>query len=60
MSGQEFPDSEFVTWQSRRRDECPPDLRFLHYNDVYHIEYVAIRKSIPSMSTYFNRNLLIR
>ena len=60
MSGQEFPDLEFVTWQSRRRDECPPDLRFLHYNDVYHIEYVAIRKSIPGMSTYFNGNLLIR
>ena len=57
MSGQEFPDSEFVTWQSRR-DECAPDLRFLHYNDVYHIEYVAIRESpvssilLPTKKSY--------
>ena len=40
MSGEEFPDSQDFTWQSRRQNSCPPDLRLLHYNDVYHIEYV--------------------
>ena len=40
MSGEEFPDSQGVTFQSRRQDESPPDVRLLHYNDVYHIEYV--------------------
>lgn len=29
--------SEFVTSPSHRTG--PADLRFLHYNDVYHIEY---------------------
>lgn len=38
MSGETIPDSESITWQSHRQGECPPDLRFLHFNDVYHIE----------------------
>ena len=41
MSGEEFPDSQCVTFESHRQDESPPDVRLLHYNDVYHIEYVA-------------------
>ena len=39
MSGEEFPDSQYVTFQSRGQDGSPPDVRLLHYNDVYHIEY---------------------
>lgn len=46
MSGEEFPDSESVTWQSHCQDRSPPDLRFLHFNDVYHIEYVASKQFI--------------
>lgn len=46
MSGKDFPDSESVTWRRDCRDERPPDLRFLHFNDVYHIEYDAF-KQIP-------------
>lgn len=44
MSGEDFPDSESVTWQSHLQDERPPDLRFLHFNDVYHIEYDASKQ----------------
>ena len=29
-------DSSSVTWEGH--GEGPPDLRFLHFNDVYHIE----------------------
>lgn len=46
MSGEEYPDSTSVTWQSHYQDKCPPDLRFLHFNDVYHIEYVASKQFI--------------
>ena len=53
MSGENFSDSESVTWQSHRRGECPPDLRFLHYNDVYHIEYVASDLFIKYAATQF-------
>ena len=40
MSGEIISDSESVVWQSQSQDKRPPDLRFLHFNDVYHIEYV--------------------
>ena len=46
MSGEEFPDSQGVTFQSRRQDGSPPDVRLLHYNDVYHIEYVRAEQSL--------------
>ena len=46
MSGEEFPDSQGVTFQSRRQDESPPDVRLLHYNDVYHIECVRSEQSL--------------
>ena len=46
MSGEEFPDSQGITFQSRRQDESPPDVRLLHYNDVYHIEYVKSEHSL--------------
>ena len=45
MSGEEFPDSQHVTFQDRRQDGSPPDVRLLHYNDVYHIEYVRSEQS---------------
>ena len=41
MLDEELPNTEFVTCQRHGQDERPPDLRFLHFNDVYHIEYVA-------------------
>lgn len=41
MSGEEYTDSKSVTWQSHCQDKSPPNLRFLHFNDVYHIEYVV-------------------
>lgn len=34
--------SESVTWDSQSNNDCPPDLRFLHFNDVYHIESVRL------------------
>lgn len=40
MSGGTIQDSKSITWQSHHQGEDPPDLRFLHFNDVYHIEYV--------------------
>ena len=46
MSGAGFPDSQYVTFQSRRQDGSPPDVRLLHYNDVYHIEYVGSEQSL--------------
>ena len=42
MSAEDAPESQSVTWRSNREDKCPPDLRLLHFNDVYHIEYVAL------------------
>lgn len=41
--------STSITWRSSRhqqkqpqqQQDCPPDLRFLHFNDVYHIEYIS-------------------
>ncbi|MCJ1469141.1 hypothetical protein MMC07_007774 [Pseudocyphellaria aurata] len=30
--------STSITWQSNRERVSPPDLRLLHFNDVYHIE----------------------
>lgn len=51
MSGEYFSDSESVTWQSHHQDERPPDLRFLHFNDVYHIEYVAFENFIMPGAT---------
>jgi 5'-nucleotidase len=32
------PADPIVTTSSGRADECPPDLRILHYNDVYHVD----------------------
>ena len=32
--------SESVIWKSRSQADRAPDLRFLHFNDVYHIESV--------------------
>src|SRR4051794_1265862 len=31
-------ESEFVTFKSDRDLSSPPDLRILHYNDVYHLD----------------------
>lgn len=31
--------SSSVTWQTKRQNPSPPDLRLLHFNDVYHLEY---------------------
>lgn len=39
MSLKNTIDSSSVTWQTKRQKPSPPDLRFLHFNDVYHIEY---------------------
>ena len=44
MSGKEIPGSESVTWQGDCQNERPPDLRFLHFNDVYHIGYDASKQ----------------
>ena len=41
MSVENAPGSTSVTWESHRQEQSPPDLRFLHFNDVYHVEYVA-------------------
>ena len=35
-----------VTWKSQAHDSCPPDLRLLHFNDVYHIEYASNRQGV--------------
>ena len=40
MSVEINSESESVVWQSHSHDKSQPDLRFLHFNDVYHIEYV--------------------
>lgn len=36
---QALQSSRSITWQTQRQNPTPPDLRLLHYNDVYHIEY---------------------
>ena len=41
MSVENAPGSISVTWKSHREEQSPPDLRFLHFNDVYHVEYAA-------------------
>ena len=41
MSVENAPGSTSVTWESHRQEQSPPDLRILHFNDVYHVEYVA-------------------
>ena len=41
MSVQDNPGLTSVTWESHRENQSPPDLRFLHFNDVYHVEYAA-------------------
>lgn len=35
--GEEIPSDESVTYDSGH-NEGSPDLRFIHYNDVYHVE----------------------
>lgn len=39
MVEEEPTKSEFTTWKSQDQNSGPPDLRLLHFNDVYHIEY---------------------
>ncbi len=39
MAGEESIKSESTTWKSQGQNGGPPDLRLLHFNDVYHIEY---------------------
>ena len=43
MSVENAEGSTSVTWKSHREELSPPDLRFLHFNDVYHVEYAAPR-----------------
>ena len=43
MSIENASGSTSVTWESHRKEQSPPDLRFLHFNDVYHVEYAAPR-----------------
>jgi 5'-nucleotidase len=31
-------DEQLITSPESARGDAPPDLRFLHYNDVYHVE----------------------
>lgn len=38
MGGKEIPVDEQVIFQPENNPTTPPDLRFLHYNDVYHVE----------------------
>ena len=45
MSVESAPESASVIWKSHREEQSPPDLRFLHFNDVYHVEYAAPRSS---------------
>lgn len=39
MTGEAPQSSQSITWQTQRRNPSTPDLRILHFNDVYHIEY---------------------
>lgn len=34
----EVPPNESVTYSSGTTNDGPPDLRILHYNDVYHVD----------------------
>lgn len=36
--GAAFSQGPFVTFNSGRNSATPPDLRILHYNDVYHVD----------------------
>ena len=42
-----------VTYSSDRTG--PPDLRLIHYNDVYHVEYALL--SIPFSPSFIDFNL---
>jgi hypothetical protein len=46
MSIEDTPGSGSVTWTSNRQEECQPDLRLLHFNDVYHIECVLFSQLV--------------
>ena len=35
------PGSKSVTWESHRQKQSAPDIRFLHFDDVYHVEHVT-------------------
>jgi 5'-nucleotidase len=37
MSSEEYPEEGSVTFNAEHADRAP-DLRFLHYNDVYHVD----------------------
>ena len=39
MAEEESVNSVSVIWKSQSQHSRPPDLRLLHFNDVYHIEY---------------------
>lgn len=34
----DIPPNSSATYTSGRKDGAPPDLRILHYNDVYHVD----------------------
>ena len=38
MSSEDYPASSSVTHSARQGADSPPDLRLLHYNDVYHLQ----------------------
>jgi 2',3'-cyclic-nucleotide 2'-phosphodiesterase (5'-nucleotidase family) len=38
MAPKEIPADERIVFEPTPAPSTPPDLRFLHYNDVYHVE----------------------
>lgn len=50
MSSEQTVDAESTVYSSERQG--PPDLRILHYNDVYHIEFESLPK--PRILTHTN------
>lgn len=38
--------SASITWKSQRQGSGSPDLRLVHFNDVYHIEYDLVDHKI--------------
>ena len=46
MAEDELTKSESITWKSQREDSGSPDLRLVHFNDVYHIEYALVDHKI--------------
>lgn len=38
MGAKEIPADETITFQPENPPTTPPDLRLLHYNDVYHVD----------------------